>query len=61
MVGSSVTVSQMDSDSTRYGSVEESFISEKGTEKIGVHTNDNNNIMSRHFRLHDILYSTTVT
>ena len=57
MVGSSV--SQMDisidSDSAR---VDESFITEKGTKKIGVHTNDNNNNnMLRHFRLHDILYS----
>ena len=48
MVGSSV--SQMDisidSDSVRFGSVEESFISEKVKEKIGVyvHTNDNNNM-----------------
>ena len=49
----------IDSDSARVGSVEESFISEKGTKKkIGVHTNNNNNNnMSRHIRLHDILYS----
>ena len=61
MVGSSV--SQMDisidSDSARFGSVEESFISETGKEKkIGVHTNDNNNNMYLKSTLDYMTYST---
>ena len=47
MVGSSdseIDIS-IDSDSARVGSVEESFISEEGKEKIGVYPNVNNNNM----------------